>query len=416
MMLCFYRVAWIAVLLLVAGAADWPRFRGCNGGGSTENTGLPLRWSSTESIAWKTPLPGFGSSSPIVVGDRVFVTCYSGYGLDRKNPGEMEDLRLHVVCLASADGRILWARRIRPRLPEREFSGYMVNHGYASASPASDGKAVYAFFGRSGAWAFDLEGKLLWKVSLGEKTHEFGTGGSPMLDGDLVIFNATVESGALVALRKATGEEVWRTDELRASWATPAMLTLPGGERELVFNVATRVYAFDPKDGRTLWECAYGGDVAFGSVTVDGDTVYISGGNSRKATAAVRGGGRGDVTDTHLLWEIKKASKIPTLLMHDELLYCVGDGGIARCLRPSSGEIVYEQRLSRVYPWASPIVAEDKIYVVGKGRVLVLAVGPEYEELAVNEMSDGGRFHATPAVDGNKLLIRSDAFLYCVGR
>ena len=164
------------------------------------------------------------------------------------------------------------------------------------------------------------------------------------------------------------------------------------------------------------WDtCAEVGAVEV-AVTVDGDTVYVSGGNSRKATAAIRGGGRGDVTDTHLLWEIKKASKIPTLLMHDALLYCIGDGGIARCLRPASGEIVYEQRLLRIYPWASPIVAKDKIYVVGKGRVVVLAVGPVYEELTVNEMADGGRFHATPAVDGSKLLIRSDAFLYCVGR
>jgi outer membrane protein assembly factor BamB len=326
----------------------------------------------------------------------------------------MEDLRLQVVCVASADGRILWDRRIRARLPEREFSGYMVNHGYASASPTSDGKAVYAFFGRSGAWAFDLEGKLLWKVSLGDKTHEFGTGGSPIVYDHLVIFNATVESGALVALNKATGEEVWRTEKLPASWATPVMLSLPSGERELVFNVAKRVYAFDPEDGKTLWECAYGGDVAFGSVTIAGDTVYVSGGNNGKATAAVRGGGRGDVTQSHLLWEIKKASKIPTLLIHEGLLYCIGDGGIARCLRPASGEIVYEQRLSRIYPWASPIVAEDKIYVVGKGRVVVLAVGREYKELAVNEMFDGGRFHATPAVDGKRLLIRSDGFLYGV--
>jgi hypothetical protein len=410
------RTIAVGLLLLLGAGADWPRFRGANGSGNSDSTGLPITWSVTENLVWKTPLPGHGSSSPIITGERIFVTCFSGYGLDRDDPGDMEKLILHVVCLARSDGTILWDRRIRARLPEREYTGYMVNHGYASASPTSDGKAVYTFFGRSGAFAYDFDGKLLWKVSLGEKTHSFGTGGSPMIHGDLVIFNATVESGVLVALNKSNGEEVWRTDKLPASWATPAMLTLPGGARELVFNVAKRVYAFDPKDGKTLWECAYGGDVAFGSVTVDGDTVYVSGGNNGKATAAIRSGGRGDVTATHLLWEIKKASKIPTLLIHEGLLYCIGDGGIARCLRPASGEIVYEERLSRIYPWASPIVAEDKIYVVGKGRVVVLAIGPEHEELAVNEMSDGGRFHATPAVVGNRLLIRSDAFLYCIGQ
>ena len=150
-------------------------------------------------------------------------------------------------------------------------------------------------------------------------------------------------------------------------------------------------------------------------MTVDSDVVYVSGGNNSKATVAIRGGGRGDVSDTHLLWQINKASKIPTLLIHDRLLYCIGDGGIARCLKPENGEILYEQRLPRMYPWSSPIAVGKKIFVTGtNGRVLVLEAGTDYKELSINQTAESGRFNATPAVDRGRLLIRSKDYLYCV--
>lgn len=410
------KLVLLVLLSTQAAIGDWSRFRGTNGSGNSAGQEPPVQWSPTENMVWKTILPGHGSSSPVIAGDNVFVTCYSGYGLDREDPGEMQNLRLHLLCLARSNGQLIWERKIPARLPEREYTGYMIHHGYASATPVADGNAVFAFFGRSGGCAFDHDGKPLWTIDLGDKTHEFGTGGSPILVDDMVIFNATIESGALVAVNKVTGEEMWRTEKLPASWATPAVLQLGGdGRRELVFNVAKRVYGFDPQDGKKLWECAYGGDVAFGSVTVDSDVVYVSGGNSRKATAAIRGGGRGDVTDTHLLWQIEKASKIPTLLIHDQLLYCIGDGGIARCLQPETGEILYEKRLPRMYPWSSAIAVDRKIFVTGtRGRVLILKAGAAYKELAINKTADSGRFNATPAVDRGRLLIRSKNCVYCV--
>jgi hypothetical protein len=209
----------------------------------------------------------------------------------------------------------------------------------------------------------------------------------------------------------AACEEVWRTEANLLGDASHT--SLPSGERELVVNVAKRVYAFDPKDGKTLWQCAYGADVAFGSVTIAGDTVYVSGGNNGKATAAIRGGGRGDVTQSHLLWEIKKASKIPALLIHDGLLIASARGAWpAACVRPAGKSSTSSDCRASI-----PGVAD-------RGRRQDLRGGQRpsggadrwsgVQELAVNEMADGGRFHATPAVVGRSLLIRSDGFLYCV--
>jgi outer membrane protein assembly factor BamB len=288
----------------------------------------------------------------------------------------------------------------------------MINHGYASSTPVCDGRAVYMFFGRTGAFAYSMEGDLLWKADLGDGTHEFGTAASPIFFGDFVIINASVESGALVALDKTSGKTVWRSDKIRPSWSTPVLLEPEPGRPELILNIAKKVLAFDPATGKQLWTCAYPGDVAFGSVTVEDDMVYVSGGNNGRAVAAIRGGGRGDVTDTHKRWQITKASKIPTILVHDGLLYCVTDGGVIRCLRPESGEVVYEERL-RLYPWASPVLADNKVYVAGKNRVLVLKAGPKFQMLAENELHDKSRLHATPAVDGNRLIVRSERFLYC---
>ena len=189
-------------------AADWTQFRGPGGQGVTSEEGLPLTWRDTENISWKTQLPGYGASSPIALGDRLYVTCYSGYGIDRKNPGSMEDLRLHVVCLNRA-GKILWDQQVEPRLPESER---VRDHGYSAATPATDGKHLYIFFGKTGVLKFDLDGNQLWQADVGDKTHGWGCGTSPVLFENLVIVNASVESGSLVAIDKESGKEVWRAD------------------------------------------------------------------------------------------------------------------------------------------------------------------------------------------------------------
>ena len=203
-------------LLQSASAGDWPRFHGPDGSGvSLDKQPLPVTWSETENLKWKAKLPGPGSSSPIVVGNRVVVTCWTGYGADPDHEGDEKDLRRHVICLDRDSGKVLWDQTVEPVLPEDPYSGQFTQHGYASHTPVSDGKRIYVFFGKTGVLAFDLEGKKLWQTSVGtgSGSHGWGTASSPILYKDLVIVPASAESKSLVALNQADGKEVWRFND-----------------------------------------------------------------------------------------------------------------------------------------------------------------------------------------------------------
>ena len=205
--------------------ADWTQFRGPGGLGSSDETGLSVVWDDSKNLAWKTPLPGYGASSPIVLGDRIYLTCYSGFGTGSGQ--DMQDLTLHVVCAQLADGQIVWDRKLAPKLPEEKR---IRDHGYAAATPATDGKRLYVFFGKTGVFAFDLQGNQLWQADVGSGTHGWGSGTSPIVYRDLVIVNASVESQSLVALNSSTGEEVWRRPGMVRSWNTPHLVTLDDGK------------------------------------------------------------------------------------------------------------------------------------------------------------------------------------------
>ncbi len=202
----------IALALTAAGpnfssrclAADWPQFRGPGGLGNSKESNLPLQWSETDNIAWRVALPGFGSSSPITLGEKVYLTCYSGYGTGDESQA-MQDLVLHVLCVNRADGHVDWDKSIQPRLPETER---VRDHGYAGPTPATDGEFLYVFLGKTGVFKFDLHGKQLWHADVGSKTHGWGCGASPVLYENLVIINASVESGLLIAIDQQTGREV----------------------------------------------------------------------------------------------------------------------------------------------------------------------------------------------------------------
>lgn len=413
-------VAMFAVASL-AEAADWLRFRGPQGTGVSDDTPLPTTWSADENVVWKTPLPGFGSSSPIVLGDKLFLTCYSGYGLDRDEPGEQEDLRHHTLCIDRTTGKILWDRLSMPRLPEIEYGGMTALHGYASSTPVTDGEVVYCFFGRSGVWARNIDnGDAIWSVSVGSETHGWGSANSPILAGDLLIVNASVESKSIVALNKKTGEQVWKTEGIDDSWSTPAIVHLADGRQELVVSMKEKVLGLDPATGEQLWECAGVQNYVCPIVIVEGDIVYISGGR-KTLTIAVRAGGRGDVTDTHLLWEQRACTKVPSPLVHEGLLYWVDNKGIAVCMDAETGDDpIYKERLDvsgggdKVY--ASIVLGDGKIYAVSRtGGTVVLAAGREFKVLAKNELGDESVFNATPLISNGQLFLRSDKALYCIG-
>jgi outer membrane protein assembly factor BamB len=410
----------IALSSLLFVAADWTRFRGPDAQGTSDETGVPVTWSENENVVWKTALPGFGASSPITLGDRVFLTCYSDYGLDRDEPGNQENLRHHVVCLNRADGTILWDKTTKARTPQAGYDAGQVNlHGYASGTPTTDGQNVYAFFGRSGVFAYRLDGELLWRADVGDGIHTWGTGTSPILYKSFVIVNASVESQSVVALDKTDGKEIWRVPGIEMSWSTPLVVDLPNGAQELVVSMKNKALGLDPATGEKLWECAAVEDYVCPAVIAHDGIVYIAGGRTPQ-TFAIRAGGRGDVTETHLLWEANKSTKVPTPLYHDGHLYWIDQRGVAACVDAKTGELVYQERPQisgrgdKIY--ASLVLIDGKLYgVTRQDGTVVLAAGPEFEELARNHLGDPSIFNGTPVPSNGQLLIRSDRFLYCVG-
>jgi outer membrane protein assembly factor BamB len=377
---------------------------------------LPVEWSADKGIVWKTALPGAGASSPITWGDRVYLTCYTGYFVPGESDGQLEDLQRHLLAIRLDNGKIEWDTAIPAALPEEE---QIRDHGFAANSVAVDADRVYTFFGKSGVFAFDHQGKQLWQTDVGSKTNGWGTAASPILYQDLVIINASVESESLIALDRKTGEEKWRAEDIRESWNTPLVVKAPSGREELIVATQGTVRAYAPKTGESLWTCETDiGWYMVPSVVESGGVVYCLGGRSGTAALAVRTGGSGDVTGTHRLWTSEKGSNVSSPVFLDGHLYWAHESReIAYCVKTETGEVVYEERLNRAGQfYASALLADGRLYYVTReGKTFVVSAKPTFEQLAVNDLSDGSVFNGSPAVVGNRLLLRSDKFLYCVG-
>ena len=407
--------------------ADWQRFRGPNGQGVAAEASLPTTWSDRENLKWKTPLPGPGSSSPIVVGDKVFVTCYSGYGEDAENPGEITNLKRHLVCLSLVDGELQWDKTVDSSAEEDPYKGFISEHGYASNTPVSDGKNVYVFHGKSGVFAYDLAGNQLWQRGVGESSgpQKWGSAGSPILCGDLLIVNASEESSSLVALNTSDGSVAWELDskDMASNWSTPIVVEADG-RTELILGVAKGIWALDPATGNKLWTASSTEGRSKVSSLVAVDDMVISMGGREQNTIAVRVGGEGDVSETNVVWDSNERGGIGTPVAYDGHLYWF-TRGIARCASLATGEVLYEERYKeqerRRGPggadYCSPIAAGNVYFLTRQGKTYVVKPGPEYELLATNSFeSDESQFNGTPAVAEGCLLIRSDEFLYCVGK
>lgn len=444
--LSYFTGLLVVGLVTSAHADDWSRFRGPNGSGvSTEKVATPDKWSPTSNLVWKAKLPGKGVSSPIVVGDKIFVTAYSGYGIDRGNPGNMDDLKRHLVCLDKKSGKEIWSKTIDPVLPEEPYSGMGVPaHGYASHTPVSDGKHVFAFFGRTGVIAFDLAGKKLWSKSVGkgDSPRRWGSASSPILYKDLVIVPATSESSSLFALKKENGEIAWKqeADGFYQSWSTPVLAKIDDDRTDLVIGVPYELWGINPLNGKLKWYAeVIESDSFYSSIVENEGVIYaVEGRRGGGGNVAIKAGGKGDIKK-NTLWSGSDTGGFGSPVVVGGKVFHVA-GGIVKCLDAKTGKSVYRARLEGGgssgggargsgggrrgrgggggAEYASPVSADGKVYFVNStGQTFVFkADAEEFTQIAVNKVTEDREvFSATPAISGGMIFIRSDKHLYCVG-
>ncbi|TWT77493.1 outer membrane biogenesis protein BamB [Posidoniimonas polymericola] len=410
-----------------ASAGDWDRFRGPNGAGVIEGPPVPTTWSADQNLKWRTPLPGKGTSSPVVSEGRVYLTAYTGYGLDEENPGDPTELTRHLLALDRATGEELWRKSVASGGDEDPYKGFITQHGYASSTPASDGEHVFAVLGKSGLFAFDRDGNQLWQVDLGTKSDpaKWGDGSSPILVGDIVVVNAGILGNKLLGLNKETGEELWSVEDeaFTNSWSTPTTVEV-GGRTLVLFNVPKKIIAVDPRDGSTVWTAASPLDSPSGSIVVQDGKAYLMGGRGGDAMA-VAVDGQGDVSATHTLWREKLRSGIDTPVAVGGNLHWTS-GGVFYAASMEDGDYVYKERLPRLggptggFPnsdYASPIAVGDQIVQFTRsGESYVIQAGDEFQVTAHNPAfaDDDSDFSATPAASDGELFVRSDKYLYCL--
>ena len=422
-------VVFVLLLSATCSAEDWTRFRGPNGSGVSTSETIPLEWNDDKNIKWKVDLAGPGSSSPIVFGDRVYLTCYTDYGVDKEEPGQASALVRHLFCFDRASGKEIWKASVAADADEDEYQGFITEHGFASSTPVTDGKHIYVLYGKTGVVAFDMDGNQMWKASVGTESdpYKWGGGASTVLVGDLLIVNAANVGRSFVALDKATGKEVWKyaNEKLVNCWATPIMVSANGRD-ELVTCVPGKIVGLDPKTGEELWVADSPiANTTCASLVEHNGAVFAMGGRAGDAVG-VRYGGEGDVTDSHTLWVKKLRSGIGTPVVVGGNMYWVSTG-TAFCASCESGEYVYKQRLGeqadegRRRPagsYASALaVGENVILLTRNGTSHIIKGTGEFNQVAENKLeSDEGPFNATPAISDGDVFIRSNKSLYCISK
>jgi outer membrane protein assembly factor BamB len=388
------------------GAKYWPRWRGPSGQGLVVGSGYPDAWSATENILWKSPVPGSGNSSPIVWGDRILVT--TAYDNGR---------RLSVLAFRRTDGSRLW-EVFAPA--GRSDTGAHFKNGHASATPATDGERVYVSFGPRGLLAVDMNGKLIWHRDLGPMDPYHGAAGSPLLYRNRIILYQDQFSGSFIAaFDTRTGQQVWRTSrEANVGWGTPIAIRV-GDHDEIIVNSQQRVHSYDPETGRELWRCSGTTFEVIPTPVVGYGMVFCASGRAGP-TLAIRPGGRGDVTSSHLAWTSPRGSPfVPSPILYGEYLYMVNDmASIATSLEAQTGKTMWQGRLGTAMREgfsASPVAVDGKVFFTNdEGETFVLRAGPKFELLHVNRI--GEPTLASPALVDGRWYIRTDKNLIAIGK
>jgi outer membrane protein assembly factor BamB len=422
----------------------WPSFRGAQASGVADGQHLPDRWNPAtgENILWRTPIPGLAHSSPVVWGERIFVTTAISsnpnatfrpglYG-DGDASDDRSRHRWMVYALDARSGRVLWERVAYEGAP---LNKRHVKSTYASSTPATDGRIVVAWFGSQGVYAYDVEGRFLWKVDLGRvdmgaydiPTFEWGPASSPIIWNDLVILQCDTQADSfLLALDVRTGNTVWKTDRQELpSWGTPNVLATSAGP-ELVTNASNFIRGYDPRTGRELWRLGGSSKITAPTpILGDGLIVVASGRGPERPIFVVRPDARGDLTLANgrtssegIVWSrAGRGPYMPTPLAYDGLLYVLANNGVFDAYQLKTGDEVYRQRLPTIGSGysASPVAADGKIYLSNEdGEMLVVSAGREFKHLATNSM--GELLMATPALSNGVMYVRSAASVFAIGR
>lgn len=414
---------------------NWSQWRGPEGTGVSTETNAPAEWSNNKNIKWKTAIAGHGHSSPIVWGNKVFLTTDvegatvpGNKAVEHKiegqifvHPDSVGADRKHnfkVLCVDRATGRLLWEQTAYTGavFDDRHRKG-----SYAAPTPATDGNYVYAWFGGEGdgLYAYDMNGKLMWKTPVGKiASVGMGPGASPVLHDNVVLLQCDEDEGKnsfIVAIDKKTGKQVWKTSrQVQASWATPLVIQ-HGGRAEVITSGNEWIISYDAKTGKELWKMKGHGSNAIGTPLVGHGLVFVYAGFPVKKTFAIKLGATGDITGSaNMVWQYDKGTAyVPSSILYGDYLYLMSDRGILTCLDAKTGKVVYEGGRIPVPATftASPIAVEGKLLLTSEdGDTYVVKAGPKHEVVATNSV--GEPVYASPAIADGMIFIRGEKNLY----
>jgi outer membrane protein assembly factor BamB len=427
-----------------ADPAHWPHWRGPSFTGMARSS-APVEFSETKNMKWKVAIAGRGFSTPVIWGDKMFLTNAIPTGKTTAPPpaaapnpdqaagggrrgggggpgggaGMGEEQKFVVLCLDRKTGKTLWERTAKVATPHE---GYHRNYGsFASNAPITDGKYLYATFGSRGLYCYDLDGKLIWEKDPGVQMRirlQFGEGSAPTLHGNLLIHHFDHEGGSFaIALDKRNGKEVWRVNrDEQSSWSTP-YIAEHKGQPQLIISASKKVRAYNPADGKLIWECAGLGSNVIPQPVQQNDLVIVMSGHREPKLMAIRLGKEGDLTGTDaVVWsQTRGTAYTPSPVLHDNKYYTLSDNGLLSCFNATTGEPYYQQqRLPQADSFkASPTGADGKLYLASEsGMVTVVKMGEKFEVLANNSLGEQ-MFIASPVVAEGDLYLRSKTHLFC---
>jgi len=425
-LLCSFLALAVLAQMNPIRAEDWPGWRGPRGDGTSIEKGIPTKWGKDDNIAWKTAIPGRGHSSPVIWGDRVFLTSC----LEKDGKQFLQEGKQLLLCLDRKDGKILWQQE-QPHKLQKSIHGL---NSHASSTPATDGKYVFVTFHDEPnyvACCYDLDGKLIWKKTPGEFNSVHGFCSTPALYQDLVILNGDQDSpkgtygrknsknsydSYLIALEKSTGAERWRVSRpYNIRSYTPPVIFDMAEKKQLVLSGSKCVASYDPETGKLNWNINDGPTEQFVSSLVYGDGVlFMTYGFPKLGYAGIRPDGQGEVKKTHLLYNVERdGGYVPSPIYHDKYFFFVNDNGIASCVDSQTGKSQWKERISN-HSSASPVLADNHLYFVDDlGFTTVLKAGPKFEVVQKNEL--GEKSFGSPAIARGQLFIRGVNHLYCIG-